>query len=371
MKRLSLIFTVLLSTTVVFANGNDGKKKNYKENFALGSPALQSINAMVFGPDGILFIGDSKNAAIYAIETDDVVTIDPAEIKMEGIDRKLAAALGTTVENITIQDLAVHPLSKKVYISIHGADGLPALVKINGDKIEAVSLENIKYSQAAINAPVENDAEDRRGRPLRKWAISDMNYFEDKVLVTGLSNKEFSSTFRSISFPFSEAQEQASIEIWHAAHGRFETYAPVKTFTTSLVNGKPHVIASYTCTPLVLFPLDQLKPGKHVKGRTVAELGSSNSPLDIVTMENNGERFLIMANSNRAVMKIRFSELEKFQGSLTKPVEERFETEGVDFVNLPIVNAIQLDKLDNNRFVVLQRKSNGSLDLWTAGERYL
>jgi len=368
MKNLTFFIAALLLAGSVVAIS--GPKKSYKSGLVLGTPEVKSINAMTFGPEGILMIGDSKSATVFAVETDDVAINDASDASMEGVDQKLAEALGTTVDNISIQDMAIHPLSKRVYISVHNGDGTPALLRINGDKLEAVSLTNVRYSQAAIDNPVDDKVDDR-GRSQRVWAISDINYSNDKVMVTGLSNQEFSSTFRSIPFPYGKKQDQSSIEIWHAAHGKFETYSPIKTFTTALINGKEHLIASYTCTPLVLFPIDELAPGKHVKGRTVAELGSSNSPLDMVVMENKGKKFLLMANSNRAVMKIAIDDIDSFEGQLTDPVPGRYATEGVDFVNLPVTNVIQLDKMDESRFVVLQRKTNGSLDLWTGGERYL
>ena len=118
------------------------------------------------------------------------------------------------------------------------------------------------------------DAKDDRGRSLRTLTITDLGFYKDKVMVTGLSNQEFSSSFRSIPFPFKDSQDQASLEIYHAAHGKYETNSPIKTFTPAVVGDKEYLIASYTCTPLVLFPMAELKAGKHVKGRTVAELGS-------------------------------------------------------------------------------------------------
>jgi hypothetical protein len=38
---------------------------------------------------------------------------------------------------------------------------------------------------------------------------------------------------------------------------------------------------------------------------------------------------------------------------------------------LPVTNVIQLDKLDDTRMIMLQRRSNGNLDLWTSSDRYL
>ena len=139
---------------------------------------------------------------------------------------------------------------------------------------------------------------------MRVSTISDMGFDNGKVLVSGLSNKEFSSTFRSIPFPFTDKQDQASLEMYHASHGRYETTSPIRTFTTGKINGKDYLIASYTCTPLVLYPLDELKSGQHVKGRTVAEMGAGNTPIDMTTITKNGETFLVMANTARAVTEV-------------------------------------------------------------------
>ena len=43
------------------------------------------------------------------------------------------------------------------------------------------------------------------------------------------------------------------------------------------------VLASYTCTPLVHFPLADLIPGGKTVGRTVADLGAMNQPLDMIS----------------------------------------------------------------------------------------
>lgn len=337
-----------------------------------GTPAIKSINALTFGPDGVLFIGDGRSAAVFAVDTKDAELVEKAKpVEMKNIDQQIAALLGTEVKNITIQDIAVNPRSKQVYVAVQHSDGTPVLLRIEGDKLAAVSLKDVAFSTLALtNAPAE-DAKDRRGESLRIAAISDIGYADGKVMVSGLSNQEFGSTFRSIPFPFTTAQDQASLEIYHAAHGKFETMAPIRTFTTTEIKGKKYLLASYTCTPLVLFPLDELKPGSHVKGRTVAEMGSSNSPLDIITLKKGNESFLIMANTNRPVFKVSYKNLEAYQGALTTPVAENFATAGVDFVSLPLTNVLQLDKLDESRMVLLQRRSNGSLDLWTSSDRYL
>jgi hypothetical protein len=369
MKKVFYLFATA-SLAIALLAANDRFNSN-SYGFENGTPAIQSISALSFGPDGILFIGDSKSASIFAIDTQDKnVVPKAAAVELKNVDVKIASLLGTEAKNITITDLVVNPVSKKIYCAVQNGEGTPVLLTIDGDKIQPVTLKDIKYSVVAINNAPAEDAKDQRGRPLRVWAISDMNYADGKILVSGLSNQEFTSTFRSIPFPFTNKQDQSSLEIYHAAHGKYETYAPIKTFTTAELSGKKYLVASFTCTPLVLFPMDELKPGTHVKGRTVAEFGAGNTPLDIITMKKDNESFLLMANSARPVMRVRYKNIESFQGSLTEPVKESYATEGVNFVTLPMVNVIQMDKLDDSQVVVLHRRVNGDLDLWSSADRW-
>ncbi|PSL27381.1 hypothetical protein [Dyadobacter jiangsuensis] len=369
MKKVYFLLAALAG--LVFL-ANTSRVKPAKYGMAVGNPEIRSISGLAFGPDGVLLVGDSKSATVFAIDTKDATAnANSQPIEIKNIDQKIAALLGTEAANISIQDMAVNPVSKSIYCAVQSADGTPVLFKIIGDKIEAVSTKNVPFSSLALNnAPAEN-AKDKRGNSVRVSAISDIGFADGKVLVSGLSGQEFNSTFRSIPFPFTNKQDQSTLEIYHAAHGKYETLAPIRTFTTAEIKGKKYLVASYTCTPLVLFPMDELKPGMHVKGRTVAEMGSGNSPIDMVTVSKGGESFLMMSNSARPVFKVKYKSIEAYQGSLTTPVEESFATAGVDFVSLPVTNVIQMDKLDDSRMVILQRRSNGSLDLWTSSERYL
>lgn len=363
--RKIFYFITICAVFIVLIAANKNSSNPYGLN--KGPAHIQSISAIAFGPDGILFIGDSKSGNVVAIDTKDKTATEKAvAVEIKNIDQKIAAALGTEPKNIQIKDIAVNPVSKKIYCAVHNADGTPVLLTIEADKIQAINLREISHSAISIaNFPGE-DAKDRGGRPLREQSISDLSYADGSVLLSGLSNQEFGSTFRKIAFPFSDKQEQSSLEIYHAAHGRYETNAPIRTFTTAELNGKKYLVASYTCTPLVLFPLDDLKPGKHVKGRTVGEFGAGNSPIDMVTLKKDGNSYLFMANSSRPVMRISYKNIETYEGTLTEPIKESYATAGVSFINLPTVNVLQMDKLDDTQVVVLQRKPNGDLDLWTA-----
>ncbi len=366
MKKLILrvVTCVVLFVTLLAAGIEDTAETNPSiVNFISGNPGIESINALSFGPDGVLFIGDSKNATIIALDTKDTVAKESAEkIRIADIDTKIAASLGTTIDNIRVTDMAVNPVSKNIYFSINIVDGTPIVLKLIGDELENVSLKNVNYSKINLTNAISEEKKDRRGRSQRALAISDIKYHNGNLMVTGLSNEEFSSTFRSIAFPFNDTQEHASLEIYHAAHGRFETYAPIKTFSIVTLENKDYIMASYTCTPLVLFPLDQLKGGTHVKGRTVAELGAGNAPIDMITFQRDGKPYFLMSNSNRPVMRIDYDAITNYKSELTEPIKG-YGTDGVPYISLPMVNVLQLDNLDANNIVYLQRTSGGQLVL--------
>ncbi|MBE7172617.1 MAG: hypothetical protein INR73_18705 [Williamsia sp.] len=359
MKKTVLYLSVLLAGAFLFAAFN---RPQHEMTTAAG---VQSISAITFGPDGTLFIGDSKTASVFAVNTKDLKKGKASAYDIKNIDQKIAAALGTEVSNITITDMAVNPLSKKLYIAVQSNDGTPVLLRVEGNKLEAVSLKDMPATSVVLNNAPAEDAKDGRGRSLRISSISDIGFADGKLLVSGLSNHQFSSSLRSIPYPFTDKQDEATLEIYHASHGRYETTAPIRTFTTATINNKKYIVASYTCTPLVLFPMDELKAGQHVKGRTVAEMGSGNTPIDMISLQEGSGSFLMMANTKNPVAKVDYKNIERFEGTLTEQVKG---TAGVPFVATPMTNVLQMDKLDDKQVVMVQKKANGDVDLWTAND---
>ncbi len=371
MKKL--IFLAAIGVVALFTiSAVNNTENQLTKDFIFGDANIASISSLSFGPEGILFLGDSKQATVFALDTKDVVVnAEGAKINVGDFDAKIAASLGTTADQVRITDMAVNPISKNVYFSVNVTDGTPVLLRLKGEGFENVSLKEASYSKIALTDPIAVDAEDRRGRSQRVWAIADMKYHKGTIMVSGLSNKEFGSTFRSIPFPFKNTQDYASLEIYHAAHGKYETHAPIKTFDVINMEGKDYLMASYTCTPLVLFPMEELKGGKHLKGRTVAELGAGNSPLDMISFEKEGKPFFLMSNTNRAVMRLDYDTIANFKETLTEPVTDFGVATGVEYVSLPMVNVLQLDNLDASNVVYLQRTASGEMVLRTRPTKWM
>src|SRR5215831_10710189 len=99
-----------------------------------GKVDIKSAGPLAFGPDGVLFIGDSLGAKVVALDTADTKSGAPASVSVQGIDGKIAAALGTSADQIAIRDIATNPVSKNVYLSVNrgrGADAKAVLIKLD------------------------------------------------------------------------------------------------------------------------------------------------------------------------------------------------------------------------------------------------
>ncbi len=332
--------------------------------FKAGKVELKSAGALAFAPDGILLIGDSMGGNVFALDTGDRTKVaSGGSIEIKGINQKIAAMRGTTPDQIMINDVMVNPISKKVYISLSrgsGAEAVPMIVRTDASgKLTEVPLTNIKHASISLVDAPDAAAKDNRGNSRRMEAITDLGYVEGNVIVAGLSNEEFSSTLRSIPYPFNSASKGAGIEIFHGAHGKLETHAPIKAFTAYKIGEQENIIASYTCTPLVKIPVADLKPGAKVKGTTIAELGNGNRPLDMIVYTKGDKHFILMANSSRGVMKLPTEKLEKYE-SITARVADK---QGVPYETIAALKGVtQLDKLDDTNALMLMDDS-GSLDL--------
>jgi hypothetical protein len=335
-------------------------------SFKKGTPDIKSAGPLAFGPEGILFVGDTQGAAVFAIETGDRATTGAkSAVEMKDVAGKIAAMLGTDAKQVMVNDLAVNPLSGNVYLSVsrgRGTNAIPVIVRVKPDgKLDEVSMENIRFAKAEIpNAPAPGVKV--RGQEQRNESITDLAFADGRLFVAGLSNEEFSSRLIAIPYPFSgEGVDGAAVEIYHGAHGQIETKSPIRTFVTYKIGSEPYMLAAYTCTPLVKVPVSELKSGAHVKGTTIAELGNRNRPLDMIVYQKDGNDFILMANSSRGVMKI------PTEGAATEPgIKERVDgTKGLKYETIAEMKGImQLDQLGDKQAVVLQQNADG-LDLKT------
>ena len=347
----------------------------------VGTPEIASVGPIALGPDNVLFVADNVRVTITALDVaDDGPRGGDAPLDVDELDVKLAAFLGCNVDDVVIRDIDVHPRTQNVYLSVmrgRGAAAIPVIVKVDrGDgSLSEVPIRDVAFSQVSVaNAPTADDERtdtqladppdgdeiDVRGTklriartPARASTVTDMAYVNGVLLVAGMSNEEFSSNLRRIPFPFSGEMLDNSLEIFHVSHGMWETAAPIRTFVP--YEGGRSILASYTCTPLVHFPLTEVVSGTRAVGRTVAELGPMNQPVDMVSFRQGTGEYLLIAHSRHPLMKIACADID-VQDALTEPKEPhgvpRDEIEGFGTVR-------RLANLNDEYVLALQRDEAG------------
>jgi len=289
------------------------------------SGPLQSAGVLTFGPNNVLFVGDITGAKIHALALPEADLTPQTGVELGnfqnfegrdqvvGLDQKLAALFGTTIDKIVINDIAVHQPTQQVFLSVErgrGIDAIPAIVKVNRGKLEVLELDGIPHSQVSI--PNEPDSKAMlEFDPQRMYAITDIKYYNGEIFVSGITNQRFASTLHRIPYPFNSNIATCTVEIWHPVHGEFETRAPIIRHLIRELNGEPYLFAVYGCTPLVRFPLSALKDGAHVRGDVIGELGYGANPLDMLTFTSpaDSKDYLLVTIDTRNASQIAVSEL--------------------------------------------------------------
>ena len=252
---------------------------------------LQSPGPLLFSPhvaaDGVavLFVTDVSAATVHAVElpTDGSGPAD-GSVRVDQLGAKVAALLGVEPDDVVIRGMAVHPVSRAVYLSIargHGAQAAPALVRADpAGELSVVVLDGLPFTSFVVDdAPTADDGRkdvwvdgtDENSKPMefhgialsvaqvpaRRSTVTDLAWIDDSLYVAGLSNEEFSSRLRRVAYPFDGSAVGTSVEIYHVDHGKYETEAPIRSLIP--FDGGASVLATYTCTPVVHFPVTDLR----------------------------------------------------------------------------------------------------------------
>jgi hypothetical protein len=345
----------------------------------IGAVRLLSAGVMQFAPDGILFVADSRAGAVYAIDVAETLQdTSTSGVEIDDVENKIAAALNTTRDQIRIRDMVAHPRSQSLYFSAtrgRGESATPILVRITkrDERVTLIPLESIRHARAELGDAPAADAKTQWGESKRTLSITDLALSNGELLVAGLSNEEFSSALRRIPYPFGGPVASTTVEIYHTSHDRYETASPIESMLPMTVGGKAVVLASYGCSPLAVFNRDELVAKKHLRGRTVAELGGGNRPLDMIRYVSpaNGKEYVLIANSHRTLMRIDPADIATAP-ALTTPVRQAYQPAGVGYLPISSYGVLQLDAYNAANAVVLERDSeDGSLDVRSLALKWL
>ncbi|HZZ77074.1 MAG TPA: hypothetical protein VFE62_01065 [Gemmataceae bacterium] len=271
MKRSLFLACVALIGLSAFARADEG------------NPKITKIETIAFGPNGLLVIGG--NAQVVTVDTGDTKESAWSKKEIANIDTALAGKLGLTVKDIEVKKIAVNPASKKLYVAVRLLKGpQDVILTVDGSgKIAEFSLDKVKFERY----PLKTTKDVTR--------ITDVCFVGKNIVAATQAGDTFDSRVFTIT-PGSKDTSPVSVstETFHTGHNKWETKAPIICLMPYEESGKPAVVGSFTCTPIVRYSLDDLKPSAKVLGTSVVELGQGNTPRSMFSYEKDGKRYILV-----------------------------------------------------------------------------
>ncbi len=332
---------------------------------------LTSLSALAMAPDGKVIAADWKGGRLHA------VALPPAKpqtqsdsYNIKAIDSKIAAALRVPLRQLRFPALAFDRVHGRAIVACDAGSRGTWLAVLRPD----ASISMVDASQASRASVALDDAPPDAALweqiPARSFLVSCLECRANEVLAAGLANADFSSSLRRIPYPFRDGAVRSKVEAYHTIHNQIETRAPIRAFASIDLAGEPHLLAAYTCTPLVLIPLADLQNEK-VRGKTIAELGYGNTPVSIVpfSIEYQGQssRWVLVANSSKSADLISLEAIAAAaqKPGLSEPVRVPFTTRaGVPAIEAPLTGFVALVDQDPQFLLGMRRDTHSaSLDL--------
>lgn len=357
---------VLLAACAATASASSVVKKSI-----VGKPEISRIDVLSFAPGGVLLIGDGGRRQVVAIETGDVKRRAGAVPAIKGFNRELAGRLGAPDDGVEIIDLAVNPDSGRLYVAARKqSDKAYLVVTVDAaGRIAHFGLNKVRH--AVVKLP-EGDKS-----PVNR--ITDVAWAGDRLIAAARCSEEFASKIFSTTgaLVHGKGGQLFSAETYHVSHRRWETKAPMSVLIPYVEDGRTYVVGAFSCTPVVKYPIDDLKPGAKVKGISMIELGSGNRPLDMFAYEKGGKAS-VLANTFRfhhqkrpfgpsPYWSVRFDQDllgddEKInEGAVRRLAGSKPATDAIEMVE-PFHGVVQMDKL-NERSAIALREAGKDLDL--------
>ena len=128
------------------------------------------------------------------------------------------------------------------------------------------------------------------------------------------------------------------------------------------------ILATYTCTPVVRFELTNSASSENLIGTTVAELGAMNRPLDMITIVQDGDQKLLIANSWYGLIKIDSASVDNQEGLVEPHFTNEFpdwqrEPVGVPRERVDLLGITHLANLNSDYVLALQTGESGTQGL--------
>ena len=175
---------------------------------------LKSIEAIAFGPNGMLLIGGGSQ--VVTVDTGDTKEMAWSKNEIANVDQLLAGKLGLTAKDIEIVRLAVNPASRKAYVAVRSLKSNQyAILTVDGSgNVAEFSLDNVKFDRyplAVDKKAVKN--------------INDLVWAGGRIVVATNANDTFVSRVFTIT-PGAKEATQFYTETFHTGHNKIGNQGP-------------------------------------------------------------------------------------------------------------------------------------------------
>jgi hypothetical protein len=251
-----------------------------------GNPGIKTIEAIAFGPGGLLLIGGGGR--VVTVETGDTAPTKWTMTEIPNINQLLAGKLGLDGKDIEIRKLAVNPASKKAYVALDSLKTKGSLIlTIDGaGNIAEFPLDKVSYTSYTLKAPKVSITK-----------VTDIAWANGKIVAATQATDKFTASRVFTINPAAKngSPTQISTKTFHVGHNRWETSAPLRALMSYEQDGKTNVVGSFICTPIVRYDIEDAKDDEQVVGRSVVELGTGNTPRSMFAYERGGKKYLLVS----------------------------------------------------------------------------
>ncbi|CAN5197280.1 hypothetical protein BH10PSE4_BH10PSE4_33370 [soil metagenome] len=337
---------------------------------ALAGP-VKSAGQMTFADPNTLIVADWRAGELHALSLPSAHSQSVRPFNLKNVSTPIARALGVSPLALRFEDMAVRPGAELAYLSLTiarpGRLPSPALVSVDSTgHVAVIDLAKVPRTTVKVSDTPSPDKSLWR-EPEATLTFTDLVAHGGKLYVAGLSNETFASTLRVFDLPLKRAATVTSIEMYHPVHNQIETRAPIRKMTIVDTDAGPLLVAAFTCTPLAVVPVKDLKDGAHIAAKTIAELGWGSAPVDMVTFDTGQGQVVLLTNSHKSadLMPVADIAAQAAQPGLTTPIDwPAHPLLGLKSVYTPISNVDQLAVQDKDFLAVMRRdQASGAMQL--------
>ena len=294
------IFTLSIGLICVLTQANS-LLTNPQTGQPFTSGAINDIQLVSNGTDVALIIANNTTRSLYAIDINDNNPADAAAntiTQIPNFKSEIEAAIG--VNNITIQNFEVNPISKSVYVWVSDESNnyYIVVVRNNGTNISSFNLTNVNY--VSINYTTGD------------FIVQDMSWGNNTLYVSSGSKWALDGEVGTISAPFAHNSSTTNratsmfVSKWWG-EGSYLTNAPLEKFDFTTINNVDRLAGVTVCAPGFSFETTALTGAGLLQVEEQFNVNTS-PPVKIIAVEQNDTSYLFDLHMGTNNLLIRIGE---------------------------------------------------------------